>query len=141
MYSLKYLHMQVRNTYFQQHKDFSKSSIFKNNVQCGLTCIFLWFSSVQFSRSVVSDSQGPHGLQPTRLLCPWDLLLNNIVVISGEQQRDSAIHIHVSILPQTPLPSGLPRNTEQSSLCGTVGPCRLFILNTAVCIYTLSNNV
>ena len=22
--------------------------------------------------SVVSDSLGPHGLQPTRLLCPWD---------------------------------------------------------------------
>ena len=28
--------------------------------------------SVQFSRSVVSDSLQPHGLQPTRLLCPWD---------------------------------------------------------------------
>ena len=24
------------------------------------------------SRSVMSDSQRPHGLQPTRLLCPWD---------------------------------------------------------------------
>ena len=24
------------------------------------------------SRSVVSDSKRPHGLQPTRLLCPWD---------------------------------------------------------------------
>ena len=24
------------------------------------------------SRSVVSDPQRPHGLQPTRLLCPWD---------------------------------------------------------------------
>ena len=23
-------------------------------------------------RSVVSDSLGPHGLWPTRLLCPWD---------------------------------------------------------------------
>ena len=23
------------------------------------------------SHSVVSDSSGPHGLQPTRLLCPW----------------------------------------------------------------------
>ena len=30
---------------------------------------------------------------------------NNVVIISGEQQRDSAIHIHVSILFQTPLPS------------------------------------
>ena len=25
-----------------------------------------------FSRSVVSDSLGLHGVQPTRLLCPWD---------------------------------------------------------------------
>ena len=24
------------------------------------------------SRSVVSDSSQPHGLQPTRLLCPWN---------------------------------------------------------------------
>ena len=27
----------------------------------------------KWSRSVVSDSSGPHGLQPTRLLHPWDL--------------------------------------------------------------------
>ena len=26
----------------------------------------------KWSRSVVSDSSGPHGLQPTRLLHPWD---------------------------------------------------------------------
>ena len=26
----------------------------------------------KWSRSVVSDSSWPHGLQPTRLLCPWD---------------------------------------------------------------------
>ena len=30
------------------------------------------FSSVQFSRSVVSDSVQPHRQQPTRLPCPWD---------------------------------------------------------------------
>ena len=54
-------------------------------------------------------------------------------VISGEQWRDSAIYTHVSILPQTPLPSRLPHNTEQSSLCCAVGPCWLSILNTAVC--------
>ena len=27
----------------------------------------------KWSHSVVSDSSRPHGLQPTRLLCPWDL--------------------------------------------------------------------
>ena len=26
----------------------------------------------KWSRSVVSDSVQPHGLPPTRLLCPWD---------------------------------------------------------------------
>ena len=26
----------------------------------------------KWSRSVVSDSSRPHGLQPTRLFCPWD---------------------------------------------------------------------
>ena len=31
-----------------------------------------WKWKVKGSRSVVSDSQGPHGLQPTRLLRPWD---------------------------------------------------------------------
>ena len=54
-------------------------------------------------------------------------------MVSGGQQRDSAIHIHGSFLPQTPLPSRLPHNTEQSSLCYTVGPCWFSILNMAVC--------
>ena len=30
------------------------------------------FLNFGMSRSVVSDSLHPHGLQPTRLLCPWD---------------------------------------------------------------------
>ena len=44
------------------------------------------------------------------------------MVVSGGQQRDSAIHIHVSILLQTLLPSRLPHNIEQSSVCCTAGP-------------------
>ena len=44
------------------------------------------------------------------------------VITSGEQQKDSAIHIHVSILPQTLLPSRLPCNIEQSSMCYSAGP-------------------
>ena len=35
-------------------------------------------------------------------------------------KRDSAIHIHVSVLPQTPLQSRLPHDTEHSSMCYTV---------------------
>ena len=34
--------------------------------------LFSCFSSVQFSRSVVSDSLRPHRWQPTRLPRPWD---------------------------------------------------------------------
>ena len=30
---------------------------------------------VKWRRSVVSDSSRPHGLQPTRLLCPWEVVL------------------------------------------------------------------
>ena len=42
--------------------------------------------------------------------------VNNVVIVSGEQQRDSVIHIHVFILPPIPLQSRLPHNIEQSSL-------------------------
>ena len=61
-------------------------------------------------------------------------MINNVVIVSGTKQRDSAIYIHVSILPQTPLPSRLPHNIKQSFLCYTVGPCWLTILNIALCI-------
>ena len=58
---------------------------------------------------------------------------SNVVILSGGQQRDSVIHVHVFILPQTPLPSRLPHNIEHTSKCYTVGPYWLSILNTAVC--------
>ena len=52
----------------------------------------------------------------------YSQLTNNVVIVSDEQWRDSAIQSHVSILPQTPLPSRLPCNTAQTSMCYTVGP-------------------
>ena len=58
--------------------------------------------------------------------------MSNVVIISGEQQRDSAIHIHASILPQTPLPPRLPHNIEQSSICYNAGPCWLAILSVFI---------
>ena len=67
----------------------------------------------------------------------WTMANKNIVIVSGEQRRDSAIHIHVSIPHQTPLPSRVPHNIEQSSLCYTVDPCWWPILNTAVWGYFL----
>ena len=60
--------------------------------------------------------------------------MNSVVLVSGVQQSDSVIHIHVSILFQVLFPFRLLQNTEQSSLCYTVGPCCLSILNIAVCI-------
>ena len=53
------------------------------------------------------------------LLCIGVWPNNRVVIVSGGQQRDPAIHMHVSILPQTPLPSRLPHSIEQSSLCYT----------------------
>ena len=55
------------------------------------------------------------------------------MIVLGEQQRDSAIHIHGSLLPQPPFPSRLPHNIEQSSICYTVVPCWLSFLNIAMC--------
>ena len=40
------------------------------------------------------------------LFCIEVQLIYNVVIVSDEQQRDSATHIHGSILPQTPLPPG-----------------------------------
>ena len=40
--------------------------------------------------------------------------LTNSVTVSGGRQKDSAIQIYVSTLPQTLFPSRLPHNIEQS---------------------------
>ena len=58
--------------------------------------------------------------------------MNNVVMVSGEQQRDSAIHIHAPVLPQIPLPSRLPHDIEAGSMYCPVGPCILSILNVVV---------
>jgi len=42
------------------------------------------------------------------------------VIVSGEQQKDSAIHIHVSILPQTPLPSRPGRGFHWREVLGSM---------------------
>ena len=67
------------------------------------------------------------------LFCVGVWPVNNVVMVSDEPQRDSAIHIHVSILPGSPLPSRLPQNIEQSFLCYTVGSWWESVLNIAVC--------
>ena len=59
--------------------------------------------------------------------------MNSVVIVSGVQQSDSVIHIHVSILFQILFPFKLLHNIEQNSPCCTVGPCWLSVLNIAVC--------
>ena len=60
-------------------------------------------------------------------------MINNVVLVSGVQQSDSVMHIHVAILFQILFPFRLLQSIEQSSLCYTVGPCWLSILNIVVC--------
>ena len=64
-------------------------------------------------------------------------MINNVVLVSGVQQSDSVIHIHVSILFQILFPFRLLENIEQSSLCYSVGPCWLSVLNPVVCTLLL----
>ena len=56
-------------------------------------------------------------------------MINNVVIVSGVQQSDSVVHIHVSVLFKILFPFRL---SHKSSLCYTVGPCWLSILNIAV---------
>ena len=60
-------------------------------------------------------------------------MIYNVVLVSGAQQSDSVIHMHGSILFQNFFLFWLLESTEQSSLCYTVGPCSLTVLNIAVC--------
>ena len=49
---------------------------------------------------------GPGFFSPKIFVLYWGIAINNVVIVSGEQQRDSAIRIHVSILsPNSPLGS------------------------------------
>ena len=50
----------------------------------------------------------------------WGIADNHVVIVSAEQQRNSAIRIHVSIVPQTLLPSWLLHNSKQSSIRYTI---------------------
>ena len=54
-------------------------------------------------------------------------LINNVRV-SGVQQSDSVLHIHVSVIFQILFPFRLLQYIKQSPLCYIVGPCWLSIL-------------
>ena len=61
------------------------------------------------------------------------LLLIYNVLVSAIQQTESIMHIRASFF-QILFPFRLLENIEQDSLCYTVGPCWLSILNIVVCI-------
>ena len=54
--------------------------------------------------------------------------------VSGVQQSDSIICIHIFILFQILSPYGLLQNVEWSSLCYTVSHCWLSVLYVVVCV-------
>ena len=58
----------------------------------------------KWSRSVVSDSSRPHGLQPTRLLRPWDF--------PGKSTRVDCHFLLQGIFPTQRLNSGLPHRRQ-----------------------------
>ena len=47
--------------------------------------------------------------------------MNNVMFLSGVQQRDSVIHIHVFVLSQTLFLFRSSQNIELNSLCYIVG--------------------
>ena len=59
-------------------------------------------------------------------------VIYNIVLVSSVQQSESAICIYKATLFQILFPSRLLQNMEQSSLCYTVGPCQLSVLQMVV---------
>ena len=91
----------------------ASASVFPMNIQDWFPLGFFFFLWIPFFKKTFYFALG------------YSRLTNNAVTVSGEQWRDSAIHIHVPILPQTPIPSRLPHDIEQGSMCYTVGPCWL----------------
>ena len=78
----------------------------------------------KWSRSVVSDSQWPHGLQPTRLLCPWDFPgkstgvgCHRLLRVTRESPPNCNLRSHLSggQTTQDPLPAGTPSCCKQGS--------------------------
>ena len=55
-------------------------------------------------------------------------MIYNVLLVSGVQQSDSVIHVHIFILFYILFSHRLSQNTEQSSLCYAVGPCWLSTL-------------
>ena len=74
--------------------------------QSSLSITNSWsFSSVRFSRSVVSDSMGPHGLQHARSPCPTPGVYSNSVSIESVMPPNHLILCRPLLLPPSVFPS------------------------------------
>ena len=60
------------------------------------------------------------------------------MIVSGEQRQDSAIHRHVSIFPQTCLPSRLPHNRVEFHVYFTHFLIRFCLFNCRRSLYILN---
>ena len=92
---------------FKWHRlsvDFTVSILFWNK------CVFIYCIFRKISRCSIIIGSFFQTLN--FLFCIGGIAINNVVVVSDEQLKDSAIHIHVSFLPQIPIPSRLPHNIE-----------------------------
>ena len=106
----------------------------------------------KWSRSVVSDSSWPHGLQPTRLFCPWDFpgkstgvgchcLLQNFApaVLNSLEDFLTCAQIQLpntkDLTPPWPIRTGV--QTSKTSLLqeGVLGGC------LCACCWSLKNQV
>ena len=80
------------------------------------SCLQSFPASGSFPKSRLFASSGQSiGVSASASVLPMNIQ-DWFPLVSGRQQRDLAIHTYLSILPQTPLPSRLPHNTEQSYL-------------------------
>ena len=85
----------------------------------------------KWSRSVMSDSSRPHGLQPTRLLHPWDFPDKSTGVGCHCLLYQNSLLSSKSINAYRPTPSECPINRYLKSIYPTLKsspPCRLFFL-------------
>ena len=98
-----------------------------NRIMDWVTVQYSSYTCAEFSHSVMSDSLWPHGLYPTKLLCPWDFPGKNSEVgchfffqgiFPTQGSNLHLLHWQMgSLLLQLPRKSLLGRETRTYSLC------------------------
>ena len=91
----------------------------------------------KWSRSVVSNSSRPRGLQPTRLLCPWDFPGKSTGVgchclLRSKAQQSSCIYANPTLPNHSTLP--LPLCPLESLPCTFSKICQLASCKSGACL-------